>query len=72
MLAVEIVIMGRIDQEWCGWLGGLAITYSEPDRSILTGVLTDQAAVYGVISRLRDLAIPLASVRIETIETGNT
>jgi hypothetical protein len=69
MLAVEIIVMGRIDKEWCEWLGGLRLTHSEPDQTMLTGILPDQAAVYGVIARLRDLGIPLTSVFIEAIET---
>ncbi len=68
MLAVEIIVIGRIDKEWCEWLGGLAVTHSGPDHTLLTGLLPDQAAVYGVISRLRDLGIPLFTVKVEAIE----
>jgi len=71
MLAVEIIVIGRIDKEWCEWLGGLAMSYAEPNQTVLTGVLADQAAVYGVISRLRDLGISLSSVCIDTIETDS-
>ncbi len=71
MLAVEIIVTGRIDNEWCEWLGGLVLSYSEPDQSILTGILPDQAAVYGVISRLRDLGLPLSTVRIEAFVKNN-
>ena len=70
MVDVEIIFAGRIDKEWCEWLGGLVMTYSEPGLTVLTGVLSDQAAVYGVIARLRDLGISLSSVRVEAIETG--
>ena len=68
MLAVEIIVIGTIDKEWYEWLGGLAVTHAEPDQTVLTGVLTDQAAVYGVISRLRDLGIPLSCVGVDEIE----
>ncbi len=71
MLAVEIIVIGRIDKEWHEWLGGLAVIHSGPDHTVLTGVLADQAAVYGVISRLRDLAIPLSGVSVKTIEIDN-
>jgi hypothetical protein len=64
MLEVEIIIQGCIDSEWVDWLGGLTIAHPEPDQTALSGVLPDQAAVYGVIARLRDLGIPLSSVRI--------
>ncbi len=68
MLAVEIITAVRIDQEWCEWLGGLVMTYPEPEQTLLTGVLIDQAAVYGVIARLRDLGVPLSSIRIMSTE----
>jgi len=71
MLAVEIIVIGRIDKEWCEWLGGLVVTHSESDQTVLTGILQDQAAVYGVISRLRDLGIPLSGVSVEAIETDH-
>ncbi len=70
MLAVEIIVKGRIDKEWCEWLGGLVMTYSEPDLTVLTGLLPDQSALYGVISRLRDLGIPLSSICIEAKASG--
>lgn len=68
MLAVEIIIIGRIDKEWCEWLGGLMMTHSELDPTVLTDILTDQASFDGVISQLRDLGIPLSFVRVEQIE----
>jgi hypothetical protein len=71
MLVVEIIVLGRIDKEWCEWLGGLAMHHSEPDQTVLTGRLPDQSAVYGVIARLRDLGIALSSVRIELIGMEN-
>ncbi len=58
MLAVEITVIGRIDSGWCEWLGGLSMTYSEPDQTVLTGILKDHTAIYGVIGRLRDIGIP--------------
>jgi hypothetical protein len=59
MLEVKIIIQGCIDKEWGEWLGGLTMTHSEQDQTVLAGVLPDQAAVYGVIARLRDLGIHL-------------
>ena len=67
MLEVEIIVQGCIDKEWGEWLGGLVMTHPEFDQTVLTGVLPDQAAVYGVISHLRDLGIPLSTVRIKSI-----
>ena len=70
MLAVEIVVLESIDEAWCEWLGGLVMTHTEPGQTVLTGTLPDQSAVYGVIARLRDIGLPLASVRVEVIEKG--
>jgi len=71
MLAVEIIVIGRIDKEWCEWLGGLEMNSAGLDQTVLTGILPDQAAVYGIIARLRDLGIPLSSVRITVTEKNN-
>ena len=66
MLAVEII--GRIDAEWREWLGELTMTHCEPNLTMLTGILSDQAAVYGIISRLRNLGVPLTSGKVEAVE----
>jgi hypothetical protein len=71
MLEVEIIVKGWIDREWCEWLGGLKVTHSKPDQTLLSGVLPDQAVVYGVIARMRDLGFQLSSVRIKAIEKDN-
>jgi hypothetical protein len=68
MLAVEIIVFGRIDLELRERLGGLKVTHCEPSLTILTNVLIDQAAVYGIINRLRDLGWPLSSMKVEAIE----
>jgi hypothetical protein len=68
MLDVEIIIKGWIDEEWCDWLGGLALSHPEPHQTMLSGVLPDQAAAYGIIARMRDLGFQLSSVKIKTIE----
>ncbi|MGB7538664.1 MAG: hypothetical protein WBM17_09010 [Anaerolineales bacterium] len=67
MLQVEIRIKGQIDKQWSEWFGGLAIGRSDPEETVLAGVVADQAALYGIISRLRDLGLHLSSVRSEEI-----
>lgn len=47
---------------WSEWFGGLAIRSDRDDETILTGQLPDQAALYGVLSRIRDLNLILVSV----------
>lgn len=71
MLEVKIIVKGRIDTKWADWLGGLMMSCTESDQTILTGVLPDQAAVYGIIARIRDLGLDLSSVSIEVIEKDN-
>ena len=68
MLAVEIIVKDWIDEEWGEWLGGLVMTHAEPDQTKLSGVLPDQAAVYGIIARIRDMGCQLSSLRIEAVE----
>ena len=62
MRAVEITVKGRIDPTWSEWLGGLSVTHAD-DETVLCGELADQAALYGVLSRLRDLGLHLVSLR---------
>lgn len=62
MLQVEIRFKGEIDERWSAWFGGLTVSHPDPDGTVLTGVVPDQAALYGIISRLRDLGLQLSSV----------
>ncbi len=61
MYRTEICVKGSINPNWSEWFGELQIQ-EESDQTVLTGQLPDMAAVYGVISRLGSLAIPLISV----------
>ncbi len=70
MRKIEIHIKGRINQQWSDWFGGLSIRHSSSDETILEGCLQDQAALYGVISRLRDLGLELVSVDSRKMEKG--
>jgi hypothetical protein len=63
MLKVEIVIKGHIDPEWKGWFEDLDIVPDDANTSRLTGYLIDQSALYGVLSRLRDLGLELVSIK---------
>jgi hypothetical protein len=61
----EIRVRGRLDNEyWAEWFEGMTITVEETGETVLYGPLPDQAALYGLLSRLRDLAIPLLSVNV--------
>lgn len=63
MEKVEIYIMGQIDERWSDWFDGLKITHMECNATALTGSIRDQAALYGLIARLRDLGLSLLSVK---------
>ena len=62
MPQIEIRIKGSIDSQWSEWFGGLTISHFDPDGTILTGQVPDEAALYGIISRLRDLGLKLISL----------
>jgi len=63
----EIRIRGHLDDRWADWFGGLTITLEENGDTLLTGPVADQAALHGLLRRVRDLGVPLLSVmRLET------
>jgi predicted mannosyl-3-phosphoglycerate phosphatase (HAD superfamily) len=62
MLQIEIHLKGRINQQWAGWFDSLTSSFSGQDETVLTGIVADQAALYGIISHLRDLGLQLILV----------
>jgi hypothetical protein len=58
----EFQIKGHLDDRWSDWFGGLIIERQEDGTTVLVGQLVDQAALYGVIIRIRDLGLSLLSV----------
>ncbi len=63
-------IKGHLDDRWSDWLGGLAIHLQEDGTTVLVGPVVDQAALYGVIIRIRDLGLTLLSV--STLQKGES
>ncbi len=59
---VTIRIAGHLDQTWAEWLDDFTISHTELDETVLTGSVEDQAALYGVMAKLRDLGVKLISV----------
>jgi hypothetical protein len=58
----EIRIKGHLDNWWADWFEGLTITALDNGETLLTGPVVDQAALHGLLRKVRDLAMPLLSV----------
>ena len=68
MLQVEIRVKAHMDKSWSEWFQDLQISHCGENETLLHGVIHDQAALYGLIARFRDLGLPLLSVTCK--ETG--
>ena len=70
MQRVEICIEGQLDETWSEWFEGFTVSQTEQYQTILVGEFPDQAALYGLIAKLRDLGLALISVnpQIEDID----
>ncbi len=59
----EIRVKGVLDQQWRDWFDGFTITPQADDQTLLSGRVADQAALHGVLAKIRDLGLPLLLVR---------
>ena len=57
-----ITVQGHIDDQWTDWFGGLAITHTTHGITVLSGVISDQSALHGILAQIRDLSLPLLSI----------
>jgi hypothetical protein len=62
MYIYEIRVQGLLDKRWTEWFDGLTITYDSEENTVLRGPLIDEAALHGVLIKVRDLALPLLAV----------
>ena len=66
----RIRIRGHLDPAWSAWFDDLTVTQTDDGTSELVGPLVDQAALFGLLARLRDLAVTLLLVERLAAETG--
>ena len=63
----QIMVQGRLSEKWSDWFDGMTITVENSNASFtvttLTGTVADQVALYGLLSRIRDLGLPLLLVQ---------
>ena len=59
----EIRVQGELSADWSEWLSGMDVQPNEQGETIIAGVVRDQAALHGILSRVRDLNLTLVSVR---------
>ena len=58
----QIRLKGHLGPQWAAYFDGFTLTNSENGEVLLTGMITDQAALHGVLAKIRDLGLPLLSV----------
>jgi hypothetical protein len=69
-MVYQIRLKGHLDSQWTDWFDGLTITLEENGDTLLTGPVVDQAALHGMLKKVRDLGMPLVSVnRVQFNET---
>ena len=67
----EIRVKGRLAPRWSAWFDGLDVTTGDDGTTAIAGPIVDQAALHGLLQKLRDIGIPLISVtRVETPTTS--
>ena len=62
LVQYEIKVEGHLGARWAAWFDGLAITSGDDGTTVLRGSVIDQAALHGLLQRLRDIGIPLISL----------
>ena len=58
----EIRLRGHLDARWAAWFDGLSLTHAGDGNTIISGPVADQAALHGLLQKVRDLGLPLLSV----------
>lgn len=66
----EIRVKGHLTEQWSDWFGKLEIDNQPEGQAVLAGPLPDQAALYGVLNRMRDLGLALVSLNCVELDAG--
>jgi hypothetical protein len=67
----QIIVKGVLDSKWSEWFGGMEVTPQPNGETILTGPVADQAALHGLLQKIRDMGLPLVSVGPVEIEDNS-
>ena len=67
MPRVVVRLEGLLDEQWAAWLGGFSLAHCENGETLLAGEVQDQAALYGLLAKLRDLGVKLVAVNFESL-----
>lgn len=59
----QIRLRSHVEEHWAGWFEGMSITYDDQDNTLLTGLVADQPALFGLLYKIRDLGLALLSVQ---------
>ncbi len=67
----EIRLKGHLDARWAAWFDGLSLTHTSDGTTVIHGPVADQAALHGLLLKVRDIGLPLVSViRVEPDQPG--
>lgn len=58
----EIRVKGHLDTRWAAWFEGMRLTHAADGTTTLSGIVADQAALHGLLQKLRDIGVPLISI----------
>ena len=64
----HITVKGHLDSHWSAWFDNMTISNQANGEAVLRGPLADQSALYGVLTRVRDLGLPLLAVTLVAID----
>jgi hypothetical protein len=66
-MVYEFIVSGDLDNHWSQWFGGLSITHDSDGETIIRGKVRDQAELYGLLNKFRNLGLTLIAIkRIDT------